>query len=110
MGEEPKRTPLFSTRADDPAMQETLDAFAMGLSERIDGLQDAEIGTDLAKMAALASELEGTAAQLGYGPLAECAAHVKAACSRDDPQAARKGLVDLTELAQRVRLGHRGAA
>ncbi len=109
MGENSKRTPLFSTRANDPDLLDSLDDFVLGLGERIDALQDAEIASDLARMGVLAGELRGAAADHGYEPLADCAADVKTACANGDAEAAHKGLLELTEIAQRVRLGHRGA-
>ena len=110
MGDGSKRTPLFSTRANDPAVQDTLDDFVVSLGERIDALQDAEIASDLPRMGVLADELRGAAGDHGYEPLADCASGVKTACASGDAEAARKGLLELTEIAQRVRLGHRGAA
>ena len=109
MADASKRTPLFSTRANHPGVQDTLDDFVMSLGERIDALQDAEIASDLPRMGVLAGELRGAAADHGYEPLADCAAGVRTACASGDAEVAHKGLLELTEIAQRVRLGHRGA-
>ncbi len=110
MGDGSKRTPLLSTRANDPDVQDSLDAFVVGLGERIDALQDAEIASDLPRMGVLAGELRDAAADHGYELLADCAAGVRTACASGNAEVAHKGLLELTEITQRVRLGHRGAA
>ncbi len=109
MGERPERTPIYSTRADDAELAEALDGFVVGLMERIDRLQDAHAQDDLKDLASLASALVVEAGTLGYASLATDAAAVEAAGRAADPDAARDALVILTEVAQRVRLGHRGA-
>jgi len=101
--------PVLSTRADDPEAAEALDAFVVGLAERIDGLQDTEASGDLASLADACRVLVAESAGLGYEPLAASASAVERACRAGDPGEAHKCLVELTEVSQRVRLGHRGA-
>jgi hypothetical protein len=109
MGERPERTPIYSTRADDPELAEALESFVVGLMERIDRLQDAYAQDDLKDLAAQAGALVVEAGSLGYASLAIDAAAVEAAGRAAEPEAARHALVTLTDVAQCVRLGHRGA-
>ncbi len=109
MGERGQRTPIYSTRADDPELAPALDGFVVGLMERVDRLQDADSQDDLKDLAALASALVVEASALGFESLATCAAAVEAAGRGGDSDGAREALLALTEIAQRVRLGHRGA-
>lgn len=102
--------PIYSSRSDDPSVDEVVDRFVVGLAERIDMLQDAEADGDLAQLAALAGELTRAADAAGFEALTSIAKALEAACSDDEPQSARKRLLGLTEIAQRVRLGYKGAA
>jgi hypothetical protein len=101
--------PLFSTLAEDPAAESVIDDFVLRLADRIDGLQDAEAAgaiDDLAKqLASLRTEAEAS----GFDFLARCTEAVEAACRQSDPSAVRKELIELTGIARRVRLGHKGA-
>ena len=90
-------------------MQEPIDAFVVGLAERVDDLQDCEARGDLAQLAELAGDLERAGTRVGYESVAACAASARAAASERNGEETHKALVELTELAQRVRLGHRGA-
>jgi hypothetical protein len=102
--------PIVSLRAEDPAFDERIDRFVVGLAERIDAFQDAVSAGDRAALRALAAALGEEAEALGYPPLAAAARRVALAC--DDPalETVRKSVVDLTEVSQRVRRGHRSAA
>jgi hypothetical protein len=102
--------PIVSTRAEDPDFDERIDRFVIGLGEQVDGFQDAESAGDRSALEALAAGLERDALALGYPPLAEAARRVALACSDPAGEALRKSVVDLTEVAQRVRRGHRSAA
>jgi hypothetical protein len=102
--------PIYSSRSDDPDLGEAVDRFVIGLAERIDLLQDAEADGDLAQLAGLASGLIVEADAAGFEALARTARALEAACSDDEPKAARKQLLGLTEIAQRIRLGHKGSA
>ena len=48
--------------------------------------------------------------RFGYKPMAEIAREVSRAGQECDPEAARKGLEELTDVGRRIRMGHRGAA
>ena len=102
--------PLYSTRADDPEVEERIDRFVVTLGETVDDLQDAEAAGSLEDLAERARALAASAEELGYAPLTEVAARIVAACGERNPEAARKGVVEATELAQRIRRGHRSAA
>jgi hypothetical protein len=78
--------PIYSSLADDPAQQDLIDAFVVALAERVDELQDCEARCEFERLRTRAEAL---------------GRH-----SRE----ARKALIELTEVSQRVRLGHRGAA
>ncbi len=107
MSEKPR--PIYSSLADDPAVTEVIDAFVVSLAERVDALQDAEARNDHKQLSALASGLVVESERLGFASLARCAAVVESTALEADVRGAHKGLLDLTELARRVRLGHRGA-
>jgi hypothetical protein len=109
MGDRDKARPIYSTRADDPACGDALEAFAVGLAERVDHLQDVEICCDFAQLASLAEVLADDARELGYGSLAGAARSVVAAARSERSDDARARLLHVTELAHRIRLGHRGA-
>ena len=102
--------PIFSSYAADPDLEERIDAFVIQMGERIDLLQDVEIDGDLLLLRELSEKFASEAHQLGYEPLAQTAERISAACLEQSPEAARKSLVDLTELSQRVRRGHSSSA
>lgn len=104
-----RRNPLYSSREDEPEIRDALDEFVVHLAERVDLLQDAESAADLPQLRALAELLAEDAEQMGFAPLGEVARLVCRSCVEDKPDTARDALTALTELAQRVRLGHRGA-
>ena len=110
MAAEQKERPIFSTLAHDPDAGESIDAFVIAVAERIDLLQEAEIKEDLGQVARVAQALVAEADDAGFGSLSSCAALVEACCLEEDAEAVHKHLVELTEIARRVRLGHRGAA
>ena len=109
MGEHEGR-PLFSSFADDPALMPTIEGFVLGLAERIDAAQDAYSRRDLKELTSLANALVGDAAAAGFEPLASMASVIEAACQGPNLEPIYHGLVELTEIARCVRLGHRGAA
>jgi hypothetical protein len=102
--------PILSRYEDDPALRPQLDEFVFSLGERIDALQDAELSGDLKQLADQCAILADRADRLGYAPLAECCRDVHAAALAQETLAARTRLLDLTDVARRIRLGHRGAA
>jgi len=110
--------PIISPYVGDAEMQERLEAFVMALGERIDTLQDLELARDYKQLEAEAVRVGSEAMPLGYPALAEACAVVEAACLRlratglqppkDVVAAVHEALVELTDVARRVRLGHRG--
>ena len=109
MGERKPEPPIHSSRADDPAFLDTINAFVIGLAERIDHLQDADRHGDLKQLANLVGGLSADSAAAGFEPLVRAARAVEATCSEEDAEAAHGALVELTGIAQRIRLGHPGA-
>jgi hypothetical protein len=109
MAAEQKEQPIYSTRAHDPDSGDAIDAFVIGVADRVDLLQEAESKGDLGQVARLARALVAEADRIGFGSLSSCAALVEACCLEEDAGAVHKHLVELTGIARRVRLGHRGA-
>ncbi len=101
--------PILSALAEDPALQDGIDAFVLELAGHIDDLQDCELRGDLAGLAELAEELLRRSAKSGYDGLSRCLSVVRFAAREGSIEEARKALVELTEMAHRVRLGHRGS-
>ncbi|MGH0029061.1 MAG: hypothetical protein ACQGVC_04680 [Myxococcota bacterium] len=101
--------PIYSSLAEDPALQDAIDAFVVRLAERVDELQDCEARGDFRQLAQRAEELLLESTKVGYDGLSRCAAAARSAGQDRNGEAARKAIVELTEVAQRVRLGHRGA-
>ena len=91
-------------------MRACVEAFVYGLAERIDDLQEAELGSDVAEIERLGRDLVAVASRSGYPQLVEVAEATIAACQAREEDEVRKGITELTELAQRVRRGSRGAA
>jgi hypothetical protein len=91
-------------------LEPEIDAFIYGLGELVDACQDAEAAGRPEELGALATRLAERAAQLGFAPLETAAASICDACRSRGAEAARKAVQELTELAQRVRRGHRSAA
>jgi len=102
--------PIYSSRRDDPSAGETVDRFVVDLAERIDLLQDAEAAGDVGQLMALIGGLTVAADAAGFDVFAAVARAIDAACSKDDPKLVRDKLLELTEIAQRIRLGHKGSA
>jgi HPt (histidine-containing phosphotransfer) domain-containing protein len=102
--------PIYSSHSDDPTVGEAVDRFVIGLAECIDQLQDAEVDGDLCGLASLAAGLRAEADAAGYAALAGVSEALEVACIDENSEAAREKLIELTEIAQRVRLGHKGAA
>ena len=102
--------PIFSSCEEDPDKSDAIDHFVIGLAEQVDDLQDAELEGDLGQLGRLASELARTAGELGYGPMCDIAPVVVSACRDEKVEDARAAMVELTDVAGRIRRGHRGAA
>ena len=109
MGNRERISPIFSSRADDRSLDEAIDAFVVGLAERIDHLQDAEQEAGLVRLAGFARDLAADAEALGYEPLTHVAQLLEAAAEEEKSDEAYANLVKLTEIAYRIRMGHRGA-
>ncbi len=103
-------SPIYSDREDDADLREPIDAFVIGLGERIDTIQDAHVAGNASQLASLAGALEQDARALGYPIFARAAQGIRHSVESGDEDTARKAISEVTELAQRVRLGHRGAA
>jgi len=101
--------PLFSLRVDEPELAPALDAFVLGLAVRVDELQDADSRGELDLLSALARGLGHDAERVGHEALAMGAQRVREAAERGKAEEAHCELLELTTLARRVRLGHRGA-
>jgi hypothetical protein len=102
--------PIHSTRDGEPDLEPEIDAFVFGLGELVDSFQDAETAGALTSIEQMAERLRERATHLGYRPVADSARRILAACGERSPDALRKSIVDLTDVAQRVRRGHRSAA
>ena len=50
-----------------------------------------------------------TAEGLGHGVLAASSSDVEGCCLAGEPEEVRDALIDLTEIAKRIRMGHRGS-
>ena len=101
--------PIYSSHGDDPSVGDAVDRFVVGLAERIDQLQDAEVDGDLSGLVGLAAGLRAEAEPAGYAALAGIAEALEIACIGENPEAVREQLIELTNIAQRVRMGHKGA-
>ena len=106
---EDRPRPILSALGEDPSFAPAIEAFVVALAERVDELQDCEAQGAFVRLAERAGALAAEAAKVGYGPLAEWAEVVRSAGAARNAQDARKALLELTEVAYRVRLGHRGS-
>lgn len=105
-----RKPPIRSTQEDVVELAEDIDRFVIGLAERIDAIQDAELAQKLGEVAEQARTLAAEADRLGYPGMAVSAKGVAMAAEDDAGDELQETIVELTELAQRVRQGHRGAA
>ncbi len=102
--------PIYSSREDDPKAETEICEFIVGLAEKVDRLQDLEVAGDLAGLEKQTQKLAKRARDLGYPMLAEIAFLLMEVARENKPESAQQALVELTEVAQRVRRGYRGAA
>ena len=102
--------PIHSALAGDPDVDERIETFVVGLGEAVDQCQDLEAQADYAGLGQRARQLAADARELGYEPLAECVERMSVACGEANPEAVYKAVADLTDVAQRVRRGHRTCA
>jgi hypothetical protein len=101
--------PIYSKLIDDPNSGDAIDDFVVCVAERVDHLQDADSRGDFAELGKLACELALDARDAGFDLLAEVARAVEAACADQSKKPAHDGVVAVTDLAYRIRRGHRGA-
>ncbi len=102
--------PIVSLLADDPLERPRIEAFVLGLSESVDTLQDLEHGGDFHRIEDGARALAAEAKGFGFPPLFFAAEDVASAAALHDAKRTREAIVEFTDVARRVRLGHRGAA
>ena len=102
--------PLYSSLAEDSELRDQIDHFVVFLAEQIDGIQDALCAADLELLGTRTSELAETSLRLGFSLLADAARSTADACAEGKSAPAEDGVVEITQLGQRIRLGHRGAA
>ena len=105
-----RKQPIRSTQEDVPELVQAIDRFVIGLAERIDAIQDAELAASYRDLGRLASELAFDAERLGYPSLALVARNVTSVAADGKRDAVQESVVELTDIAGRVRQGHRGAA
>ena len=103
------RKPILSSRSDESEVTEQIEGFVVCLAERVDDLQDAEFKGDLEELSSMARTLGTSALELGFDLLAASASDLERCCLSDSVEQVRETLIDLTEIAKRVRMGHRGA-
>jgi hypothetical protein len=106
---ERRSSPIYSTLADDPTAADAIDAFVLALAERVDDLQDLDARSDANELAPAAGQLGIDATKVGFDSLASTAYAVEDACRQGSASDVHKNLVELTEVARRIRLGHRGS-
>lgn len=102
--------PIYSVHDDDLSKRDCVESFVYGLANHIDDLQEAELAEDLDEVERLSRDLIAGAEESGYPLLVEVANATITACGAGKPDEVRQGIEELTDLAQRVRRGSRGAA
>ena len=101
--------PIYSSRSEELELRDAIDAFAIGLAERVDQLQDADFNRDWASLGSQSHTLVEDAKRVGFDPLSRCAEAVAEACDSADGERIHEFLRELTDVAKRIRMGHRGA-
>lgn len=102
--------PIYSTLEDEPGMREEIDHFVVRLAEQVDAIQDALCTGDLELVRTRSTAMAEAAERLGYSQLADASRSTAEACADGKRGLAEDGVVEITELGQGIRLGHRGAA
>jgi len=105
-----RKPPIRSTQEDIAELADDIDRFVIRLGERIDEIQDAELAGCIGEVSSLARQLAGDADRLGYPVMAQIAKAAAMAAEDEKISLMQEGIVELTDVAQRVRRGHRGAA
>ncbi len=106
----PSTKPIYSQLEDDADLQDAINEFVIGLAERIDLLQDLHSAANFDRLGELCSETADDAERFGYPLLASVARVAVDACLESKAEASEEALLEMTELAQRIRDAHRGAA
>ncbi len=105
-----RKAPIRSTQEDIPELAAEIDRFVIGLAERVDSIQDAELVESFSQVSLLARQLATDADRLGYPEMAHNAKAVAMSAEDGKTDSLQESMIELTDLAQRVRRGHRGAA
>lgn len=105
-----RATPIYSSRADDPELRDEIDEFVIKLAEQIDLVQDALCASDFDLLRGRASALSQASLRLGFPRLAEAARATASAAEDGKRDQAENRVIEITQLGQRIRMGHRGAA
>jgi hypothetical protein len=105
-----RRRPVYSVLQACSELDESIHQFVVGLAEQVDLLQDDEQNSDFEGLEERAGILSGQADRMGYPELARLTRKVSVSCVEPMKDAVQKGLVEITEMARRIRLGHRGSA
>ena len=105
-----RKPPIRSTQEDIAELAEDIDRFVIQLGERIDEIQDAELAACVGEVATLSRQLASDADRLGYPELAHAAKSAALAAEDEKSEPMQDSIVEMTDLVQRVRRGHRGAA
>ena len=108
--DEDRRRPTYSTLSNSPDLEESIHEFVVSLAEQVEMLQDDEMNSDFEALEERALVLSTLADSMGYPEFARSALKVSEACSEELKSTIQKGLIELTELARSIRLGHRGAS
>jgi hypothetical protein len=99
-------TPLRSERDGEIEFQPEIARFVLGLTARIDSIQDAVASSRWPGLADATRQLASEAEAHGFPLLARRAAETAAASDAEKPDALRDRVQDLTQLARRVFRGH----
>lgn len=105
-----RKPPIRSTHEDIAELADALDRFVIGLADGVDAIQDAELAGDFSIVPKLARSMASDAERLGYPAMAVGARNVALAAEDGKADTLQDAIVELTDLAMRVRQGHRGAA
>jgi hypothetical protein len=101
--------PIHSRFEDDPSRADAIDAFVLALAGRVDDLQDTEARGDWPRLLEYLTALARAAEEVGYPMLAHSTGEVARAARERHAELAHKALVELTDVARRIRQAHRGA-
>ena len=104
------RKPIYSSREDEPGLEEAIGEFVIRLAERVDTLQDLYSSCDWTTLSSECGKLAEEARSLGYELLADVAGRVLPSSEVDDPGACETALLELAAISQRIRKAHRGSA